>query len=96
MTKPIITREAEEDIDEILAFISLDNFDASVAFYERLVDQLGMLADNPKASRERPEISDGVRSFPFGSYVIFYRMWAGEVAVTRIVHGARDLDELLG
>ena len=94
MTEPIITPEAEKDIDEILAYISLDNYDASVTFYGRLIIQLAMLTDNPKAGRERREISEGVRSFPFGNYVIFYRIWAGEVAVTRVIHGARDLDEL--
>ena len=94
MTRPIITSEAEEDIVEILAYISLDNYEASVAFYGRLIEQLGILAENPKAGRERREISEGVRSFPFGNYVIFYRIWAGEVAVTRVIHGSRDLDEL--
>lgn len=37
MTRAIITPEAEEDIDEILAYIALDNFEASVALYDRLI-----------------------------------------------------------
>lgn len=94
MTKPIITPEAEEDIDEILAYIALDDFEASVAFFARLTDRFETLAANPKAGRERPDVSEGLRSFPFSNYLIFYRVWAGKVAITRVIHSARDLDEI--
>lgn len=94
MTTPIITPEAEEDIDEILAYIALDNFEASIAFFARLIDRFETLAANPKAGRERPEINEGLRSFPHGNYLIFYRVWAGGVAITRVIHSARDLDEM--
>lgn len=94
MAKYIVTREAEEDIDEILAYIAADNFEASLALYDRLIDLFEMLADNPKAGRERPELKEGQRSFPVDNYLIFYRGWAGNVAITRVVHSARDLDEL--
>ncbi|HSU24481.1 MAG TPA: type II toxin-antitoxin system RelE/ParE family toxin [Pyrinomonadaceae bacterium] len=94
MNKPIITREAEEDINETLAYIALDNFQASVRFYDRLVERFQTLAANPKAGRERDDLGEGLRSFPFGNYLIFYRIWAGKVAITRVLHGARDLDEI--
>ena len=94
MSKFIVTREAEEDIGEILTFIAVDNFDASLAFYERLIELFEMLADNPKAGRERPELKEGMRSLPERNYLIFYRLWAGNVAITRVLHSARDLDEL--
>jgi toxin ParE1/3/4 len=93
MTKPIITPEAVEDIDEILAYIAADNFDASVAFYSRLMDLFETLVSNPKAGRERDDLEQGLRSFPFGNYLIFYRSWAGRVAISRVLHSARDLDE---
>ena len=95
MAKHFITREAEEDIDEILANIASDSFDASLAFYDRLIDLFEMLAENPRIGRDRPELNEGLRSFPVGNYLIFYRVWAGEVAIARVIHGARDLDELL-
>ena len=93
MTKAIVTPEAEEDIDEILAYIAADNFDASVAFYSRLIDLFETLVSNPKAGRERDDLEQGLRSFPFGNYLIFYRSWAGQVAISRVLHSARDLDE---
>jgi len=94
MTRPIITPEAEEDINEILFYIAKDNFDASVTFYARLMNLFETLIANPSAGRERPDLNDGLRSFPFGNYLIFYRLWAGEVAITRVIHAARDLDEI--
>ena len=94
MANHIITRDAEEDIDEILAYIASDDFDMSLAFYARLIDVFAMLGDNPKAGRERPELNEGLRSLPLGKYSIFYRIWAGEVAIARVIHSARDLDEL--
>ncbi|HTK37708.1 MAG TPA: type II toxin-antitoxin system RelE/ParE family toxin [Pyrinomonadaceae bacterium] len=94
MAKYFTTRKAEEDIDDILAYIAADNFDASIAFYADLTSRFEMLGMNPNAGRERPELSDGVRSFPLGNYLIFYRLWAGKVAITRVIHSARDLEEI--
>lgn len=94
MADYIITPKAEKDIDEILLFIAADNIDASIAFSDRLSSLFDRLAENPKIGRERPELKPEIRSFPEGSYLIFYREWAGLVAIVRVLHGARDLDEI--
>ncbi|MBP6002441.1 MAG: type II toxin-antitoxin system RelE/ParE family toxin [Pyrinomonadaceae bacterium] len=94
MSKYIITREAEVDISEILAFIAADNFDAALNLYDRLIELFEMLADNKFAGRERPELKEDLRSFPEGNYLVFYRKWAGKIAIVRVIHGARDLDEI--
>lgn len=94
MAKYIVTPDAEEDIDEIMAYIAEENFDAAATFYDRLLELFRMLADNPGAGRQRAEIRDGLRSFPKGNYLIFYRIWAGQVAIARVLHSARDLDEI--
>lgn len=94
MAKYIITRPAEEDIDEILTYIATDNLDAALSFNDRLTELFEMLADNNMAGRQRPELKEDVRSFPEGSYLIFYRKWAGKIAIVRVIHGARDLEEM--
>jgi toxin ParE1/3/4 len=94
MVKYIITRRAEKDIDEILIYIAADNLDAALALNDRLTELFEMLADNAEAGRERPELKDGIRSFPQGNYLIFYRRWAGSIAIVRVMHGGRDLDEM--
>lgn len=92
----IITPEADEDIDEILRYIAEDNLEAAVAFSDRLTNLFGLLAANKKIGRERPEIEQKLHSFPLGNYLVFYREWAGKIAIVRVLHGARDLDEIFG
>lgn len=94
MADYIISPRAEKDIDKILLFIAADNLEASLKFHERLSNRFEILAENPKIGRERPEIKQDLRSFPEGSYLILYREWAGIVAIVRVLHGARDLDEI--
>lgn len=94
MARYIISSQAEQDIYEILSHIAKDNIDAALDLNGRLIEIFKMLAENKKAGRERPELNEGLRSFPDGNYVIFYRQWAGNIAIVRVLHGARDLDEL--
>jgi toxin ParE1/3/4 len=50
-----------------------------------------MLATNPLAERERPELGVNIRSFPVGRCAIFYLPAATVVEVIRVLHGARDI-----
>ena len=94
MAKYIITDQAQRDIDEILVYIAADNLDAALTFNDRLTRLFEMLTDHAEAGRERPELKEDLRSFPHGSYLIFHRGWAGNIAIVRVLHGARDLDEI--
>ncbi|MCU0240004.1 MAG: type II toxin-antitoxin system RelE/ParE family toxin [Pyrinomonadaceae bacterium] len=96
MANYIITPHAEKDIDDILMFIAAENIDAAISFQMRLENLFELLADNPKIGRERNEIKLDLRSFPEGNYLIFYREWSGIVAIVRVLHSARDLDEIFG
>jgi toxin ParE1/3/4 len=51
-----------------------------------------MLAGQPRAGRLRPELHRGLRSFPVGSYVIFYEADDKALTVVRILSAYRDLD----
>jgi toxin ParE1/3/4 len=45
--------------------------------------------------RSRAKIVAGMRSFPVGSYLIFYRVQTPtEVEIVRVVHGARNVKKL--
>ncbi len=96
MGKYIVTSGCESQINEIVNYIADDNVDVPIAFYERVKDVFRLISQNPKMGRERPELSEGLRSFSVGKYVVFYRVWAGEVAIVRVVDGARDLEQLVG
>ena len=44
--------------------------------------------------RERPEILSSIRSFGVMSWVVFYSVGDGFIDIVRVLHGARDLDEI--
>lgn len=94
MARFIVTRRAEEDIAEIMEYIAADNDRAAMIFYERQLELFRMLAGYPEAGRVRSELGEGLRSFPDGNYLIFYRRWAGKISIARVLHSARDLDEI--
>jgi toxin ParE1/3/4 len=91
-----LSRSAREDLTEIVAYIATDSIDAALAISDRLEQSFTILGNNPEAGRERSEIAPDIRSFPTGANVILYSASDGGVLVVRLVHGARDLDELLG
>jgi toxin ParE1/3/4 len=91
---PRITRRplAEADIIEIWATIAGDSPSAADRWVDRLDEQLRLLAGQPMMGRARDELVPGVRSFPFGNYVVFYARLDDGIDVIRVLHGARDID----
>ena len=86
--------QAVDDIVEIWDYIANDSVAAADAWVDRLDTQLDLLATQPMMGRARDELTHGVRSFPFGRYVVFYMPNAGGVDVVRLLHSARDVDTL--
>lgn len=91
---PRVTRRplAETDIVEIWDYIANDGFVAADRWVDRLDRQFQVLAMQPMMGRARDELAPGVRSFPFGRYVVFYLPLDGGIDVVRVLHGARDID----
>jgi toxin ParE1/3/4 len=83
--------QAREDILDIWRFIAEDSEDAATALILRFDRIIQMLADNPRAGRERMELARGIRSFAVGNYVIFYLPTHDGIDVIRVLHGARDV-----
>jgi toxin ParE1/3/4 len=54
-----------------------------------------MLSRHPLLGRSRTDLHPGLRSFPFGRYVIFYRPLDDGIEVVRVLHGARDIRRAL-
>jgi len=44
--------------------------------------------------RARVELAPGVRSLPFGRYVIFYLPLHDGIDVVRVLHSARDIEAI--
>jgi len=83
---------AAADIAEIWDYIAEDSIDQADAWVDRLDETLRLLATQPRMGRARDELSPGVRSMPFGRYVIFYEPLDDGIDVVRVLHSARDVD----
>ncbi|MGO3927103.1 type II toxin-antitoxin system RelE/ParE family toxin [Rhodopseudomonas pseudopalustris] len=83
--------QAREDLIEIWLFIADDNESAASSVVHRIDRTIQMLAENPKAGRERPELGNNIRSFPVGNYSVFYLPDGNGVEVVRILHASRDI-----
>ena len=91
---PQVTRRplAETDILEIWDYIADDSLAAADRWVDHLDEQFRVLATQPMMGRARDELAPGVRSFPFGRYVVFYVLLDDGIDVVRVLHGARDID----
>ena len=72
-----------------------DDPDAADRWLDTLEEKLSLLADNPLMGPARPDIAPGLRYHPAGNYRLLYRIVSGGIEVVRVVHGARDLLNLL-
>ncbi len=97
--KLVQRRRAVEDIDEHAAYIAERNTRAAYRFLDKVEQAFEILSRHPRIGSPRlDDIVSGLRAWPvsgFESYVILYFIDSGGVQVVRIVHAARDLEELL-
>lgn len=86
-----LSRLAENDLAEISEYIAADNPARADTFEQELLNCAGRIARMPLAFRARPELGEGIRSCPYGHYLLFYRITDTGIRIERILHGARDL-----
>jgi len=94
--QPTFTPLAEQDLEAIADYIGAGNPLRAVTFVRELRAQCQRIALNPPGYRPRPELGQDIRSCAHGNYVIFFTAGHDEVAIVRILHGARDLPALFG
>lgn len=85
---------AWSDLAEIWDYIADDNESRADAFIDLIDRKFHELASHPNMGRSRDELSEGLRSFPVGRYVIFYRPLPQGVEIIRVLHGSRDLNAI--
>ena len=85
---------ARSDLREIWRYIAEDNPPAADHVIDEIERVCHLIAAHPRMGREREEILPGLRSFAVMSWVIFYRIDDRFLDIMRVVHGARDLDNV--
>lgn len=88
------TAQAEQDLIEFWIYIAQDNPDAADQMLDELESKFTLLAEQPYLGPARPDLSQGMRYFPVGNYLVLYREIAGGVEIVRVVHGARRWTDL--
>ncbi len=89
------TTQSEEDLIEIWLYIAQDNPPAADRVLDDMEQRFIMLADNPQMGRYRPDIAPELRYFISGKYLILYGALTDGVQIVRVIHGARDLPNVI-
>ncbi len=93
MTGVRFTRSAETDLLELWLHIAEKNLVAADESLDVVQAAVSVLSSQPEMGRARPELADGLRSFPTRTpYIIFYMLTDDQLLVVRVLHHAREID----
>jgi toxin ParE1/3/4 len=85
---------AEADLDEIWDYIAEDSSERASNFLRKLYAKIQTLDANPNIGRKRDELLPGLRSFPYGNYVIFYLPIENGIEIVRVLQSSRDIEQV--
>jgi plasmid stabilization system protein ParE len=83
------------DLEEIGDYIAKDSPRHASRLLKMIGSRIHEIAIQPELYRLRPEIGPEARLAVLGQYVILFRIRANAVRIERIVHGSRDLVQIL-
>ena len=86
----MVSAKALDDLEEIWVYIAEDSPNNADNFLDQLQAKFSSLADNPNIGVSRGQLAEGLRAFPIGNYLIYYRATDSELQIIRVTHGARD------
>lgn len=96
MPRYTLSREAENDIEEIFDFGEYKfGHEQAIKYLIGLQEHFELLAKNPKIGKQRSEIKKGLFSLPYVSHIIFYRVLEKNIKIVRVLYGGRDLIKFL-
>ncbi|MFM8331911.1 MAG: type II toxin-antitoxin system RelE/ParE family toxin [Candidatus Methylumidiphilus sp.] len=102
LQKPIHIRPlANTDIDDITDYIALDSIEAATRFLNSVEQACARISEQPGIGALRyakTAYLDGLRFWPvptFDKYLVFYLERPDYIDVLRVLHGARDIPNIL-
>ena len=87
--------QAEMDIEAIALYIAESNTPAALRWYEDIYRCCRRIGEMPSIGVARPEVRPELRSWSVGNYLILYRETDDGAEIVRVVHGARQWEDLL-
>jgi toxin ParE1/3/4 len=89
------TPQADADLTEIWSYIARDNPAAADKLIRQIDAAFQLIAENPEIGIRQDEIRPGLYCKPVRRwYLIFYEIGDDAVHVLRVLHGARNYEEL--
>jgi len=90
---------SDSDLDDIWYYVASQSGNTDIA--DRLIgsitDRFFLITSYPNLGRARDEdLRPGLRTFPVGEYVIFYRLEGEDVVILRVLRGSRNIAALFG
>ena len=87
------TRQSQEDLLQVRAFISRDAPATASAFVRRLRDSVNRLKEFPESGQVVPELGrEDIRELLRGNYRIIYRIGQERIDILAVYHSAQLLD----
>jgi plasmid stabilization system protein ParE len=91
-----LSPEARDQVDAIGAFIAQDSVDAALKVYDALEEAFELIADNPEIGHVRADLTNrAVKFWSVFSYLVVYDPASDPLTIITVVHGARDVEQLL-
>lgn len=96
MKPPIVSPEAERDLDEMETWLT-ENWGplAAANAVEAVLERISSLADMPLVGVPRPEFGEDARFVTASRYVIYYEASDDRLVILRILHAARNRDAIM-
>jgi toxin ParE1/3/4 len=86
-----VSKNARSDLDAIYRYwAERAGLDAADRLIDAIVDRFWVLAEHLEAGPAASDIAPGVRCFPAGKYLIYYRKARRGVEILHVFHGNRD------
>lgn len=94
MSRFKLSAQARQDIEDIWLYIAQNSPQAADNLLDKMLLRFSRLAQFPELGRVRSDLAPFVRSFPVGSYIVFYRPIEQGIEIVRVVHGSRDIGQI--
>jgi toxin ParE1/3/4 len=95
MTRLAYLPAALADLKAITLYIAEDNPDRAITFVEELRAKAQQALERPESFPARDDLSPGLRVARHGRYLLFFHKVEDEIQIVRVMHGARDLAQIL-
>jgi toxin ParE1/3/4 len=86
-----VSADAERDLGEIfLYWATRASLEAADRVVDRITERFWLLGEHPDAGKPAGSFAAGVKCFPAGRYLIYYRKTRQGTDILHIFHGARN------